>query len=486
MRIAITYPPLDTKKGTPLLSQNRQFQYFKEPTYIYPVVPAYAATLLKQNGFDVLWKDCIAENVGLEGFCEWLRIEKPDIVVIETKTPVIKKHWQIIATIKELFPEIKIVLCGDHVTALPTESMQNSKVDFVLTGGDYDFLLLNLCKVLKDKDYYVNFEPGIYYRHNDEIKNSGKFVLNHNLDELPFIDRDLTRWKLYAFKNGNFKKTPGTYVMAGRDCWWGKCKFCSWPTLYPKFRSRSPKNVLDEIEVLVKNYGVKEIMDDTGTFPIGEWLSIFCTGMIERGLNKKVTIDCNMRFGALSLEEYKLMKKAGFRLVLFGIESANQKTLDRINKNLGVENILESCKDAKAAGLFPHITLMFGYPWESYEDAQKTLKLGQGLLNKGYAYTMQATIVIPYPGTPLFEECKMQNLLYSQDWSYYDMKNPVMKLSFPKEELLKLVQVMYSVSFSPKFILKKISSIRDLDDVRYFSRAFSKVLGHMLDFTKKT
>jgi anaerobic magnesium-protoporphyrin IX monomethyl ester cyclase len=60
MRIAISYPPLESDKGTPLLSQNRQFQWFKNPTYIYPVVPAQAATLLKEHGYEVLWDDGIA------------------------------------------------------------------------------------------------------------------------------------------------------------------------------------------------------------------------------------------------------------------------------------------------------------------------------------------------------------------------------------------------------------------------------------------
>jgi len=207
--------------------------------------------------------------------------------------------------------------------------------------------------------------------------------------------------------------------------------------------------------------------------------------MIERKLNKKINLDCNMRFGAVDFQGYKLMRKAGFRFLLFGIESVNQNTLDRIDKNLKVEDIIQSCKDARRAGLYPHITIMFGYPWESYEDAKKTLDFGRWLLKKDYAYTMQATVVIPYPGTPLFKECKSNDSLYSLDWEYYDMKNPVMKLNFNPDELLKLVQGMYSVSFNPEFILRKIASIRDIDDIKYFGRAFLKVMGHIMDFRKK-
>lgn len=62
MKIAISYPPLESPKGIPLLSQNRQFQWFNEPTYIYPMLPAYTATMLQDDGFEVIWDDGIAEG----------------------------------------------------------------------------------------------------------------------------------------------------------------------------------------------------------------------------------------------------------------------------------------------------------------------------------------------------------------------------------------------------------------------------------------
>ena len=477
MKIAISYPPLDTSKGSPLLSQNRQFQYFKAPTYIYPVVPAQAATLLKQNGFDVIWDDAIAERKTYQQWLSQIKELRPDLIAIETKTPVVEQHWRIINDISRLWTvdwRPKTILMGDHVTALPEESFHNSRVDYVLTGGDYGFSLLSLCK--------GELEPGIYYRENGEIKNTGQFQLNHDLDQLPFIDRDLTKWKLYAYENGNYKCVPGTYTMAGRDCWFHRCTFCSWPTLYPKFRSRSPENLLDEIGILIERYQVKEIMDDTGTFPVGGWLRKFCQGMIERGYNRKIYIDCNMRFNAVTREDYKLMKKANFRLLLFGLESAKQYTLDRINKNLTVEQIVESCKLARQAGLFPHITIMFGFPWETYEDAQHTLQLGRWLLKKGYAYTVQATVVIPYPGTPLFSECKEKGWLKTLDWDRYDMKEPVMKTSMPDAEIMKFVQGIYSVVFNPEFLWRRITTVSGPEDIKFFIRGAKKVLGHILDF----
>ncbi len=508
MKIIISYPPFNTDKGYATLGQNRQFQFFKKPTYIYPVIPATAATLLKQAGHQVLWNDCIAEGWSYPQFLDFIREEKPDLIAFETKTPVVKQHWRIINDIKGLIPQMansketkgtlpKIVLFGDHVTALPEESFQNSRVDFVLTGGDYDFLLLNLCNALQElriKNYAMpagrqelrvtDLEPGIYYREGSQIKNTGKFQLNHGLNSLPFIDRELTKWRLYAYENGNYKRTPGTYIMSGRDCWWGKCSFCSWPTLYPEFRTRDAGNTLDEIGMLIDRYKISEIMDDTGSFPIGEWLKDFCNGMIGRGYNKKIFLDCNMRFGALFPDDFSLMKRANFRLLLFGLESANQNTLDRLNKNVKVEDIIEDCRLATKAGLYPHITIMFGYPWEAYPDALKTMRLGRWLLKKGYAYTMQATMAIPYPGTPLFEECKQKGLLNTLDWDEYDMKSPVMKTQIEKNKIMGLVRGMYKVTFSPEFIFRKIFSLKDIDDLKYYLRAARKVAGHIFDFKR--
>ena len=486
MKIAISYPPLENIKGTPLLGQNRQFQWFNSPTYIYPMVPAYAATYLKNKGHEVIWNDAIAREWTYGQFIDFFRKEDFDLIMLETKAPVLKMHWKIVDELKEINPRTFVVMVGDHVTAFPDETMNNCAVDFILTGGNYDFLLANLCdNILNGVCKVENLEPGIYYRENNKIKNTGQFQLNQDLNTLPMIDRDLTDWRLYSEKNGNYKRLPGTYTYASRDCWYHRCTFCSWTTLYPAYRTRTPELLLDEIGELIEKYGVKEIMDDSGAFPAGEWLRTFCKGMIERGYNKKVIMDCNMRFCALSFEDYKLMRKAGFRFVLFGLESANQATLDRIKKGEKIEAMIESCRLAKKAGLSPHVTIMFGYPWEDEEEIQNTVKLGRKLLQKGYAHTLQATVVIPYPGTPLYKECKENGWLQTEDYEEFDMRRPVMKTPVGDEKLKEAVQSVYKVAFNPEFLLRRLFSIRSVDDIKFFVRAAGKVIGHLTDFGEK-
>ena len=478
----IGYPPTLSDKGIALLSQNRQFQWFSNPSYMFPVILGSAATLLKSKGNEVIWIDCIAEQINKKKFLEYIKKENPKLFVFETKTPVIKNHWKIINELKENFPELKIAILGDHVTSFPEETMKNSKADFVIIGGDYDFLLLELVDWLERKTKKI--PEGITYRDKGKIINTGKFELKHKLDEAPFIDRELTKWKNYQ-KEYNLIGKPFFYIMSGRDCWWGKCVFCSWPRMYPCFGTRSVENVLDEIGILIKKYDVKEIFDDSGTLAVGKWLKELCSGLINRGYNKKIKYSCNMRFGVLKQEDYNLMKKAGFRLLKFGLESANQKTLDYIDKGIKVKDIIEGCRMAKKAGLTVHLTMIVGWPNETKEDALKTFKLAKNLMQSGQADLLQATVLIPYPGTSLWREAKEKNLFLFEpmDYERYDMREPVLKTKNSNaKEVAAICGKIYTIFLTPQYIFARLKNINNFEEFLFNFRGVRAVLGHLNDF----
>jgi anaerobic magnesium-protoporphyrin IX monomethyl ester cyclase len=483
MRVVIAYPPIETSLGVPLLSQNRQFQYFNNPTFIYPVVPATAATVLTKSGYDVVWADGIAQRQTYSEFVTELASIEPDLVAIETKTPTVKKYWRIIDDLKAKFPQTKIVLMGDHVTALPEESLLNSHVDYVVRGGDFDLLLLGLVNHLSRGTELCG---GVYFWSDGKIVNTGPMEQQRDLTDLPFIDRELTDWKLYAYKNGNFKYTPGTYTMVGRDCWWrkdGGCTFCSWTTTFPKFAVMKVERALDEVGHLI-DVGVREVFDDTGTFPKGAWLRKFCQGMKTRGYVGKIRIGCNMRSDGLSEAEYAAMGEVGFRFILYGLESANQHSLDRLNKGTVWDDIKQATFWAKKAGLEPHVTCMVGYPWETYEEAKKTVDLTRELFERGWIDTLQATIVMPYPGTQLFSQAEQNGWLRTTDWDRYDMREPILKTSVPDEKILALTHDLYKSFLSPSFVARKLVSIRNKDDFDYIVRRGSQyVFGHLKDFS---
>ncbi len=505
-KIAVGYPPIETNKGVPLLSQNRQFQYFNAPTYIYPMVPAYAASMAQSKGYDVVWVDGIGAKQTYAQWLDQLEKEKPNLLMIETKAPVVKQHWKIIKDIKEKFPNMLIAIVGDHVTWAPKETMDNSVVDYIITGGDYDFMLTDLANSLSKGEKLVG---GIWGRSGDtkitlsdfakledsEINGakaywvSGPLKQTHNLDELPFVDRDLTHWEYYAYENGNYKYTPATYMYSGKDCWWNRCTFCVWDhTINPlgTYRRFSPERLFAEVKHVVDNYGVREIFDDAGTLFIGPPLKKFCELLIQSGYNKKVVYGCNMRLNALTQEYYDLMGKANFRFILYGMESGNQYTLDTLDKGMKVHEIEEGARMAKKAGLEPHLTIMLGYPWETEEMAKNTIAVAKSMFKKGYVDTMQATIVIPYPGTPLYKDCVANDwlLVDKTDYEAFDMRAPVMKIPFAHERLMELTQELYSSFFTPQYIVRKVLSVRNKDDFKFLWYSAWKLIGHLLDFDK--
>jgi radical SAM superfamily enzyme YgiQ (UPF0313 family) len=95
---------------------------------------------------------------------------------------------------------------------------------------------------------------------------------------------------------------------------------------------------------------------------------------------------------------------------------------------------------------------------------------------------MQATIVIPYPGTPLYKYCEDNKLLLTTDWNKYDMKKPVMKSPISNEEQIELIQSLFKGIITPKFVFNKISQIRSPQDIIFLLNYAYKFLKKLKDF----
>ena len=257
----------------------------------------------------------------------------------------------------------------------------------------------------------------------DSIVIENDFQIDVPFEKLPFPDREFTdaknkRWQSY----GNYKLHPATHMMTSNLCWWGKCTFCIDTAKLQageKRGVRSVDHVMQEIDDLIR-LGFREVFDDSGTFPIGEWLEEFCEKMNERpkkGIHESllwphgnftfvpkshfsksrelISVGCNMKPISEKVVPFKLMKRAGFRFMLVGVESANQNTIDKIRKGQESSKVIENMKAMNDAGLEVHLTSMFGYPWETHEDAMRTVNEIHYLLRKGYVKTAQASVYMP-------------------------------------------------------------------------------------------
>jgi anaerobic magnesium-protoporphyrin IX monomethyl ester cyclase len=112
-----------------------------------------------------------------------------------------------------------------------------------------------------------------------------------------------------------------------------------------------------------------------------------------------------------------------------------------------------------------------------------TVNTAKYLLKKGYAKTFQVTIVIPYPGTMLFEQAKQNGWLKTEDWERYDMREPILKTPMKDQEVMEIVQNLYKVAFDPEFVIRKIVGVRSISDVRFMMRGAKNIFGHVKDFS---
>lgn len=496
MKIAISYPPIVNEYGQKaMVSQNRNVQYFKKPTYLLPVTHAHAATWLKQLGHSVYWDDGNAQLKTYEKWLDDLVICKPDIVVFESTTPVMKFYWRAINQLKALLPDTIVIMTGYHSMRKPEETMHESATDIVLRSNHIDFVLARLVPFIESNpDWRLTCSlEGLSIRMKGRIfRSTGNFRQVEPLDNSPIVDRDLVKWESYAYENGNFLQTPGTYASSViRDCMFGKCTFCRYNGPDLTFSMMSVQRSLDEYQMLIEKYGVKEIFDDSGVWYRGKEAREFARGIIDRGLHKRgCYFGINTRFEYLDEETIKLMAEANFRFVLLGYESADEETLARLNKGYQLEHVEKCLQWMKKYGLHPHLTIMVGYYWETQEQLNETVSAVKDLMLRGLARTLQVTLCTPLDYTPYHQECIREGVLLTNDYNDHDMSKLIVRTPIPHDQYYKAVREMYSIAFHPLFILRQLRFLltfrkRDWQFLfTYGVRAIRRVRQHIFNLTR--
>jgi len=354
---------------------------------------AYLTAVLEKSGYNVKLLDMVAENQTKEDLRYLIRKEKPDFVVLDSTTPSIYSDIECARIIKEEAPT-KVIMVGPHISALAEETLLLAKgaVD-VACVGEYDYTVK---EVIEDFNHLENIK-GIAYYQDGKVKINEKRPLIENLDELPFPawhHLDLMKY----FDGG--KLYPYIDIISGRGCP-NQCIFCLWPQVMhgTRYRLRSPKNVVDEIE-----YDIKlcpkvlkggEFFFEDDTFTVNKERAILiCEEILKRNL--KIIFSVNARVDNKDLEMFKIMKKAGCRELLVGFESGNQAILDKMHKNITLEQARQFMDYAKKAKLEVHGCFVIGLPGETEKTAEETIKFA---LSLGLT-TVQFSGAVPFPGLP--------------------------------------------------------------------------------------
>jgi radical SAM superfamily enzyme YgiQ (UPF0313 family) len=211
-----------------------------------------------------------------------------------------------------------------------------------------------------------------------------------------------------------------------------------------KFRTRSPKNVVDELEWLRDEYGAEGVSfhDDTLTLDRKRILDI-CDEIIERKI--RLAWGCQTRVDQVSKEVLSKMRRAGCNEVSFRVESGCQRILDAVHKKVSIQQCESAIKWAKEKGLFVAVSTIVGYPGETKEAMKQTLDL----IHRIEPDDVWLCLATPYPGTELRALIESMDWKLSDDWTLYNTMNPIFELpDLPAEEISKMRKSFYEVLFS--------------------------------------
>ena len=354
----------------------------------------------------------------------------PDVLGVSFTTQAATGAYKLINEVKKINPKIFVVTGGPHTTALPEDCLKNSAADIAVIGeGEQTFL--EIVEKVESSSMDINSILGTAVMDNGRFKKNPNRPLIENLDNIPFPARDLidiTKYPGYMYKKYN----RDTDIISARGCPYN-CTYCSnpvWKLQKPWYRLRSPENVVDEIEAIIKNYGIREIFDETDEFNGNKkWAKEICDEIVRRKLD--IVWKAQMRVDNIDSELVAKLKQSGFWMGLFGLESANEKTLEGIDKKQTVEQIndaLEKFKNSriKCFGLFMAFNVWEKNDklcYENRDDSMKTLKFAGRLINEKKLHLFGWSMTTPYPGSKLYDIAKRHNLIDKKcvgNWEYFD------------------------------------------------------------------
>ncbi|OGF50363.1 MAG: hypothetical protein A2231_02395 [Candidatus Firestonebacteria bacterium RIFOXYA2_FULL_40_8] len=420
MKILLINPPHLQKKGA-------------FPRIVFePIGLSYIAAILLENNYKVEILDTIGlgfnkkteldekrELIGLN----YLEIENvireknPDIVGIAVPfTMRAESAFKIASIVKLINSKTITILGGIHISSYSEESIKNPNVDYVVTG-EGEIATLKLVKAIKKNDIEsMKFIDGIGYKLNEQYILNPQISKIDNLDEIPFPARQLLPMSEYV-KASKLLLTGRTgnrfnSVVTSRGCPF-KCTFCvSYKLMGRQWRFRSPENVVNEIEHLVKTYKTDFIHfeDDNLTYKKERIMKI-CDLIIERKLKIKWDTPNGVRADTLDEEVVRKMKESGCSKIYVAPESGNQYVVDNIiKKKMNLQKVEEVVKLCKKHGIKVEAFYVIGNMGETKEQIQDTINYAKKLRKYGVSKS-HFHIATPFEGTELYIKAKNEGCL---------------------------------------------------------------------------
>jgi len=392
------FPPIAMVSVAAVLEKNHQVSVIDAPT----------------EGWDQLLElDATKYRVGLstKTITDRIRHYQPDVVIVEIPfSGWSKTAYEVVMLTKKVDKNITVVLFGLHPSARPKECLQDSEADFVVVG-EAEITIAELILALEQKSDLDNID-GLGYKKMGTIRLNRSRGFIEDLDTLPMPARHLLPMQVYAEAvrenplRGEITK-PNTIVITSRGCPFS-CVFCTHAIVWgKKWRARSPKSVVDEIEHLIKTYKIKQIdfADDNMTWDPKRMAEI-CDLIVERDLRFEWFTPNGVRADTLSEELLRKMKRAGCKKIRVAPESGVQRVVSEVaKKNLDLKKVEAAVVACKKVGIKVGVFFVMGLIGESKADIEQTIRYAYKLKELG-AESFIFSIVMPVYGTEFYEQTK--------------------------------------------------------------------------------
>lgn len=356
---------------------------------------------------------------------------RPDIVGMSTPTPGTLNTLRIAEIVKKLAPKTKIIVGGYQATVDPEGILQNKNIDIAVRGeGEIPFC--ELTAIMETGDWAkVRHISNIAYRsEEDEIIINSRNKKMANIDFLPFPERQLVQMDLFKTIGNKFRAGG---MITSRGCPW-KCNFCYSPSLWGKGIYRSANSVVDEIEVLVNEYGITKIRFEDDTFTTDKVRAISISKEIKK---RKLTVNWEARTRIDLAEEDMLeaMRSAGLERLQVGIETVKDDSLALYQKGVSFQEYEVFFRKIRKTGLGLIMTTILGIPSETPEQMLNTINWVKEKITEKDKYIR--CLYTPFPGT--FMDTKYNPIVLSRDLSKYTMDIPLVTSDlFSIEELIQV------------------------------------------------
>lgn len=449
LKIALIKPPQETNEVQP------------------PLGLGYIASSVK-NIAEVKIIDAIRDNLTIAQLISLIRKSSFDIIGLQCYTVDFNTVKIITKSIRKISPKSIIVVGGPHPTLAPQDTLNSLEVDYAFLGDSEISFQMFVEAIKKNKLNRKTLKkiPGIAYREGKLIKtNAIKYPEN--------LDDYLPSWELYDIKryplapHGGFcKQSPTAPIIITRGCPFN-CDYCGgYKISGRRIRSHSVDFVINQIEILVRKYGIREIHIEDDNFTMKrEFVEEFCEKLIQKDFGITWTCPNGVRLDTLDRPLLMLMKKSGLYSLSVGIESGSDRIRKIMRKNLNTQTIEEKVNLIKSCGIDIIGFFIVGYPEETIDEIKQTIAFACRLPLKRATFSAFK----PFPGTDAYERLLNRGEIKELDMSKFSLDAIAWSPKGISQEQLKRLRRKAFLDFylRPSILLKMLFEIKSPENLKF-------------------